>query len=143
MIPGSAESIAETGDTSWSRTSAADDPAWNSTHGDALELLSRYDRIRIASAEMLEAAQRGDWQRVSVLAEGCVALIERARALSSKVALDSHGTRQKFLILRQILRNDAQLRRLQSPAATRVEDLVFTRPRPPNGRTDPGGSAAA
>jgi flagellar protein FliT len=89
-------------------------------------LLNYYEAIEKASADMLSAAQRGDWDQVVQLEGACGVLISalneaaRAKMLSPQQACD------KARILRRILLNDARIRSLagsglEQPDAFRLE----------------------
>ena len=99
-------------------------------------LIGFYLSIGRASRDMLDAAQDSDWDRVGAIQEHCTLLIDQVRRLSRKVSLNRHDQRAKLRIIRQIVRNEAQIRRLAYPWTERYEHLMLGRDldAPPGGR---------
>lgn len=99
-------------------------------------LIGFYLSIERASRDMLEAAQESDWDRVGAIQEHCGLLIDQVRRLSSRVSLNRHEQKAKLKIVRQIVRNEAQIRRLAYPWTERYEHLMLGRDLdvPPAGR---------
>jgi flagellar protein FliT len=97
-------------------------------------LIGFYLSIEQASRDMLSAALDGDWDRVGDIQEHCSVLIDQVRRLNGRVVLSRDEQRAKMRIVRQIVQNEAQIRRLAYPWAERYEHLVFARDaRPPSG----------
>jgi len=88
-------------------------------------LLGFYLTIEQASRSMLEAALESDWERVGEIHDQCGALIAQVRRLSGRIVLPREEQRAKLRIIRQIVRNEAQIRRLAYPWSERYEHLVF------------------
>lgn len=88
-------------------------------------LIGLYLSIERASRDMLAAARDSDWDRVGTIHETCSTLIDEVRQLNLRVALDRDRQRTKLRIVRQIVRNEAQIRRLAYPWSERWEHLVF------------------
>lgn len=93
--------------------------------GQVDRLIGLYLSIEQASRDMLAAARDSDWDRVGTIHEACSALIDEVRRLNTRVVLDRDGQRAKLRIVRQIVRNEAQIRRLAYPWSERWEHLVF------------------
>ena len=83
-------------------------------------LLSYYEAIEKASADMLEAARTGDWDHVIKLEGACVLLISQLKNAASGKGLSRDETQLKSRIMRRVLINDAQIRHLAEPW---LEDL--------------------
>jgi flagellar protein FliT len=93
------------------------------------QLLSYYEAIERASADMLAAARAGDWDEVVKLEGACVLLIsqlrhhaqeteERAAAPAARgAAADAarETAQAKSRIMQRILVNDAEIRQLAEP----------------------------
>jgi flagellar protein FliT len=89
------------------------------------QLLSYYEAIERASADMLAAARAGNWDEVVKLEGACVLLISKlkhaaqmteanARAVDANpLALESAKTKSR--IMQRILVNDAEIRHLAEP----------------------------
>jgi flagellar protein FliT len=88
-------------------------------------LIGFYLSIEQASRDMLAAARDSDWHRVGAIHEQCGALIDQVRRLNGRIVLPRDEQRAKLRIIRQIVRNEAQIRRLACPWNERYEHLVF------------------
>ena len=95
------------------------------------QLLNYYEAIERASADMLSAARRGNWDEVVKLEGACVLLIsqlknatqEPAEAAKADVAAVTEAAKAKSRIMQRILVNDAEIRHLAEPW---LEDLDNT-----------------
>ena len=94
-------------------------------------MIGLYREIESASKAMLTWALDGDWDQVGLEQERCLTLIDRARALNQSVQLDSDAMRTKLQIMREILRNEAFIRRLNMPWTARVEREFLASGHPP------------
>lgn len=88
-------------------------------------LIGFYLSIERASKDMLEAALDSDWDRVASIQEHCSVLIDQVRRLNGRVVLSRNEQRAKLRIVRQIVQNEAQVRRLAYPWTERYDHLVF------------------
>ena len=79
-------------------------------------LLRYYEAIEQASADMLLAAQRGDWEQVLKLEGTCGTLISQLKHAAQVRPLAPEQARIKERILQRILSYDAQIRSLADPA---------------------------
>ena len=95
------------------------------------QLLNYYEAIERASADMLSAARRGNWDEVVKLEGACVLLISQLKnatqepdlGTASDAALTSEAAKTKSRIMQRILVNDAEIRHLAEPW---LEDLDNT-----------------
>jgi len=83
-------------------------------------LLSYYEAIEQASADMLAAARSGNWDEVVKLEGACVLLIAQLKHAARNADLASEEAQLKFRIMQSILVNDAEIRTLAEPW---LEDL--------------------
>ncbi|QPF73114.1 flagellar protein FliT [Roseateles sp. DAIF2] len=83
-------------------------------------LLSYYEAIEQASADMLSAARSGNWDEVVKLEGACVLLISQLKHAASRDQLAPEETQLKTRIMQRILLNDAEIRHLAEPW---LEDL--------------------
>lgn len=83
-------------------------------------LLTYYQAIEKASADMLAAAKAGDWNEVVKLEGACVLLISQLKHAARGQALAPDEQKQKSRIMQRILVNDAEIRHLAEPW---LEDL--------------------
>ncbi len=84
-------------------------------------LLRHYGMLESASAEMLQAARKGDWDSVCRLEAACVIVIAQLRELAERQALQPHEQSERLRILRTIVANDAEVRRIATPLPAYLE----------------------
>jgi flagellar protein FliT len=78
-------------------------------------VLSYYEAIEKASADMLDAARAGDWDQVVKLEGACVLLISQLKQAAREAPLAQDEARIKSRIMQRILLNDAEVRHLAEP----------------------------
>ena len=83
-------------------------------------LLSYYEAIEKASADMLAAARVGNWDHVIKLEGACVLLISQLKNAARGQGLSGDETQLKSRIMKRVLVNDAEIRHLAEPW---LEDL--------------------
>jgi flagellar protein FliT len=103
------------------------------------QLLSYYEAIERASADMLNAAREGKWDEVLKLEGACVLLISQLKHAAQKpadaytdgedaeVALDLDAAKVKSRIMQRILVNDAEIRHLAEPWLQDLDDSLAGR----------------
>ena len=84
------------------------------------QLLSFYEAIEQASADMLAAARAGNWDTVVKLEGACVVLISQLKHAATLNQLAPEEAQLKTRIMQRILLNDAEIRHLAEPW---LEDL--------------------
>lgn len=107
------------------------------------QLLSYYEAIEQASADMLNAARAGDWDEVVKLEGACVLLISQLKhaaqtqtqtqaqaqaprgPLGEPAVLDAARTKSR--IMQRILINDAEIRHLAEPWLQDLDDTLAGR----------------
>lgn len=97
------------------------------------QLLSYYEAIEQASADMLSAARSGNWDEVVKLEGACVLLITKlkqaahlpAQALTDSVAIEA--AKSKSRVMQRILVNDAEIRQLAEPWLQDLDDTLAGR----------------
>ncbi len=87
------------------------------------DLLSYYEAIEQASADMLCAARSGNWDEVVKLEGACVLLISQLKAAAREAPLTTDTAKAKSRIMQRILVNDAEIRHLAEPW---LQDLEVT-----------------
>ena len=115
------------------------------------QLLTYYEAIEKASADMLSAARDGNWDEVVKLEGACVLLISQLKhAAQEQEGADTAGVshaasplaqaapaaqdaqdaaRRKSRIMQRILVNDAEIRHLAEPWLQDLGDTLAGRPR--------------
>jgi flagellar protein FliT len=102
---------------------ASKDTTMNST------LLSYYEAIERASADMLEAARLGDWDQVVQLEGACAVLISQLKHAAQTEQLQAEEAKAKSRIMQRILLNDAEIRHLAEPWMEDLDHLMHGRSR--------------
>ena len=92
-------------------------------------LLSYYEAIEQASAEMLEAARNGNWDQVVKLEGACVLLISQLKHAASKKPLAPDEAQLKTRIMQRILVNDAEIRMLAEPWLEDLDGILAAKPK--------------
>lgn len=92
-------------------------------------LLSYYEAIEQASADMLSAARDGNWDRVVKLEGACVLLISQLKHAAREKALAPDEARLKARIMQRILVNDAEIRHLAEPWLEDLDHMLAGRPK--------------
>jgi flagellar protein FliT len=88
-------------------------------------ILGLYESIGLLSRTMVMAAERADWESLEAAERICGLVIERIDAYGDAAALLGPGGRRKRLaILRDVLQDDATIRRHTEPGLARVERLL-------------------
>jgi flagellar protein FliT len=107
------------------------------------QLLTYYEAIERASADMLTAARAGNWDEVVKLEGACVLLISQlkhaaqeprpatadAQAERAVDAAQTDAARTKSRIMQRILVNDAEIRQLAEPWLQTLDDALAGRRR--------------
>lgn len=91
------------------------------------DLLSYYEAIERASADMLNAAKLGDWDQVVKLEGACVLLIAQLKHAARDKALEPEQSKLKSRIMQRILVNDAEIRTLAEPWLEDLDHLLAGR----------------
>jgi flagellar protein FliT len=87
-------------------------------------ILDCYDSMGAASARMLDAAIRGDWDALVAAEHECSAIIGRLKTLGDTNQLSDSGTLRKMGIIRKVLSEDAQIREFTQPWMRTIETLL-------------------
>jgi flagellar protein FliT len=88
-------------------------------------ILGLYESIGRLSRTMAEAAGRADWESLAAAERICGLLIERIDAYGDAAAqLGPGGRRRRMAILRDVLADDAEIRRHTEPSLSRVDRML-------------------
>ena len=103
------------------------------------QLLTYYEAIERASADMLNAARNGNWDEVVKLEGACVLLISQLKHAAREhqaAAVDTNAetasaeaAKAKSRIMQRILVNDAEIRQLAEPWLTTLDETLAGRRR--------------
>lgn len=87
-------------------------------------LISYYEAIEQASADMLTAARTGDWDHVVKLEGACALLISQLKHAATQQSLGAEEAQLKASIMQRILVNDAEIRSLAEPWLEELDQLL-------------------
>ncbi len=93
------------------------------------QLLSYYEAIEQASADMLAAAKAGNWDEVVKLEGACVLLISQLKHAARQAPLDAEAAKAKSRIMQRILINDAEIRQLAEPWLEDLDGILAGKPK--------------
>jgi len=99
------------------------------THGttEAMnEALSYYRSVETASNEMLQAVRRQDWDGLVEAERRCAGVIARLKAADAEAKLNEAERSHKAEIIRRVLAQDAEIRRLLDPRMLELEHMLNT-----------------
>ncbi len=99
------------------------------THPMHNNLLSYYEAIEKASADMLDAARSGNWDHVIKLEGACVLLISQLKNAARGGGLSSEENQLKSRIMKRVLVNDAEIRHLAEPWLEDLDQMMGGRPK--------------
>lgn len=89
-----------------------------------MNTLALYESMSAISAQMVEAANACDWDRLVALEQDCAGLARHLEASGEPIRLsDAERTQKKALILR-ILADDAEVRRHTEPWMEQVKQFL-------------------
>jgi len=92
-------------------------------------LLSYYEAIERASADMLNAARTGDWDLVVKLEGACGLLISQLKQAARGESLQPADAQARTRIMQRILLRDAEIRHLAEPWLEQIDSMLAGRPR--------------
>jgi len=91
------------------------------------QLLSYYEAIEQASADMLMAARCGNWDEVVKLEGACVLVISQLKHAATQQHLGNEEAQLKTRIMQRILLNDAEIRHLAEPWLDDLDQVLAGR----------------
>jgi flagellar protein FliT len=86
--------------------------------------LSYYEAVAAASAAMLRAARDSDWDALLEHEGACARQVEALRRADAQSRLSDRELERKAVIIRQVLADDAEIRRLTQPWLRKLEELL-------------------
>lgn len=92
-------------------------------------LLSLYEAIEQASADMVSAARSGNWDELIKLEGACVLLISTLKATAQRQQLAPGESALKTRIMQRVLLNDAEIRHLGEPWMEELDRMLAGNPK--------------
>lgn len=88
------------------------------------QMISTYESIAAVMARMRAAAQSAQWERLSALERDCSKLVATLRFDAAPPALTSQQLQRKSALIRQLLAEDAEIRRHTEPWMEELKSLI-------------------
>jgi flagellar protein FliT len=92
-------------------------------------LLTYYEAIERASADMLSAARVGDWDLVVKLEGACGLLISQLKQAARGETLQPADAQARTRIMQRILLRDAEIRHLAEPWLEQIDGMLLGKAR--------------
>lgn len=89
-----------------------------------MSTLTMYETMSALAAQMAEAARANDWDRLVVLEKDCAGLARRLETGERPTPLSGEERARKAALIRQILADDAEVRRHTEPWMENVRQLL-------------------
>jgi len=105
--------------------------------------IALYESMRAVSAQMVEAARANDWDRLVVLERDCAGMARGIENEAAPVALGAEARARKAALIRQILADDAEVRRHAEPWLEHVRQFLGDGARARNVRRAYGANSGA
>ena len=87
-------------------------------------MIECYEQIADASSRMLAAARAEEWDLLTEVERECAQVIDRLRGMGDPETMSGDGRRRRMEIIRQVLSDDAEIRRLAEPWLARMETFL-------------------
>jgi len=88
------------------------------------DMLAYYKSVETASDAMLAAARCRDWDALVAAEQRCAAVIALLKAADAEARLTRTELSRKAQIIRRVLAQDAEIRRLLDPRMHELEQLL-------------------
>ena len=88
------------------------------------DVIHCYEQIKPITSRMLALARAGDWDAMAPLEEEFRRYVDHLKTIESSHPLDPSELEKKYLLLRQILADDAEIRDLLTPQVARLGILM-------------------
>ncbi len=95
-----------------------------SEHDKTDMMLGLYEEVARLTGNMLSAAHQSDWDRLIELEAGCANCIESLKECQIPEGLSESARQQKIELLKTILANDREIRKLTQPWMKRIGHLL-------------------
>ncbi len=90
------------------------------------DIVALYREVERLTGNMLSAAHQQDWDQLVALEAGCARCVESIKGCQVSVKLSEEARQQKITLLKSILANDREIRKLTDPWMQRISHLLET-----------------
>ena len=91
---------------------------------DEQQIITTYEEILGLTGQMLEAARASDWDRLTATERLCRILVDRLVAEGGRLQLSAPLRQRKVAIIRKLLDDDAEIRRVTDPRMAELERML-------------------
>ncbi len=88
------------------------------------DVVALYEEVARITGNMLSAAHQQDWEQLVALEAGCANCIESLKGCTVPVMLSEEARLQKVSLIKTILANDREIRKLTDPWMQHVAHLL-------------------
>ncbi|MFC0166592.1 flagellar protein FliT [Pseudoduganella danionis] len=88
------------------------------------QVLTVYAAMADLTEQMVQAAQRSDWDQLIVLEQGCAAHVQTLREHDTGTPMRGAERERKIELIRQMLNADRQIRDLTMPWMAQLSKLI-------------------
>jgi flagellar protein FliT len=88
------------------------------------EVLSSYEAMAALTAQMLVAANNGEWERFMQLEQRCAMHVARLKQNDQAPALPAPARQKKVELIRKLLADDRKIRDLTTPWMAQLAALI-------------------
>ncbi|MEO0318970.1 MAG: hypothetical protein RL404_2647 [Pseudomonadota bacterium] len=88
------------------------------------DIVALYQEVERLTGGMLSAAHQQDWDRLAALEAGCARCIDSIKGCPVPARLSEEARQKKFLLLKSILANDREIRKLAEPWMQQISHLL-------------------
>ncbi len=90
------------------------------------DIVALYREVERLTGNMLSAAHQQDWDRLVALEAGCASCVESIKGCTVPATLNEEARQQKVTLIKSILANDREIRKLTEPWMQRISHLLET-----------------
>ena len=90
------------------------------------DIVALYREVERLTNSMLSAAHQQDWDQLVALEAGCANCVESIRGCAVAGKLSGEARQQKMMLLKSILANDREIRKLTDPWMQRISHMLET-----------------
>lgn len=88
---------------------------------DQEHILDVYGTVAMVTGQMVDAAKSSNWDHLTSLEQECRLLITKLKTSDGKVPPDAQFAQRKASLIRQVLADDAEVRKFTEPWMAKVE----------------------
>ncbi len=92
----------------------------------SLELISIYENVAVLTDQMLDAAQRGNWDLLVKLEASCTLQVQDIKNNETPVMLEKEHRERKIRVIKRILDDDRKIRDLTEPWMAQLQRIMQT-----------------